>query len=142
MEELSQGFIEKVFHFPVRVYYEDTDAGGIVYHTNYLKFYERARTEMLSALGIEQDILLKERIGFVVRRVTVDNIAPAQFNARLQVKTEITELKKVSVTFNQSVFDQGKEINRAEFIIASINLDTFRPVRLPENIIEEFKRVS
>ncbi|WP_301003954.1 YbgC/FadM family acyl-CoA thioesterase [Arsukibacterium sp.] len=64
---------EKSFEFPIRVYYEDTDAGGIVYYANYLKFFERARTEWLRALGIEQDILLSNNIAFVVTQVLMNN---------------------------------------------------------------------
>ncbi|WP_340676517.1 YbgC/FadM family acyl-CoA thioesterase, partial [Paraglaciecola sp.] len=73
---------------PIRVYYEDTDAGGIVYYANYLKFFERARTEWLRCLGIEQDELLERSVGFVVKRVEMDNHAPARFNQLLCIESE------------------------------------------------------
>jgi acyl-CoA thioester hydrolase len=77
------------FTWPVRVYWEDTDAGGVVYYANYLKFLERARTEWLSALGLEQDRLAEEAgVVFVVRRVEADYLRPARFNDRLGVDCE------------------------------------------------------
>jgi len=82
----------KTFTWPVRIYYEDTDAGGVVYYANYLKFFERARTEMLRAEGFEQDQLLQnEGVLFVVRSVQVDYLTPARFNEQLQVDCQVAE---------------------------------------------------
>ena len=75
-----------LFQFPVRVYYEDTDAGGIVYHANYLKFLERARTEWLRSLGIEQDVWLAQSIAFVVRHMDIDFRHAARFNQQLVIQ--------------------------------------------------------
>ena len=72
---------------PVRIYYEDTDAGGVVYYANYLKFFERGRTEFLRELNIEQDTLLDKNIAFVVRKVEMDCIKSARFNELLSIKT-------------------------------------------------------
>lgn len=125
---------EPIVTFPVRVYYEDTDAGGIVYHANYLKFYERARTEFLSHLGIEQDSLLAEKIGFVVRKMNIENKLAARFNDRLEVKTQIVYIKKASVLFKQSIELQGRLINQADVEIACVNIEKLKPVRIPDAI--------
>ena len=92
------------FCWPVRVYYEDTDSGGVVYYANYLKFMERARTEWLRSLGLEQDKLIKEQgIIFAVYSVQVDYLKPALFNQLLLVSAEIIETGKASFTFKQEV---------------------------------------
>ncbi len=89
------------FHWPVTVYYEDTDAGGVVYHANYLKFFERARTEMLRAVGVHQQSLLEQGIGFVVRHMEIDFLKGAKLDDHLEVVTRVSELKKASLTFCQ-----------------------------------------
>jgi len=98
------------FCWPVRVYYEDTDSGGVVYYANYLKFMERARTEWLRSLGLEQDRLIKEEgIIFAVRSVQVDYLKPALFNQLLSVSAEIIETGKASLTFKQEVVVDNNE---------------------------------
>ena len=94
----------------IRVYYEDTDAGGIVYYANYLKFAERARTEGLRDLGFEQDELLEQNIAFVVKHVEMHNYAPARFNQLLSIETRVVELKGASMTFQQIIKNE-QEIN-------------------------------
>jgi acyl-CoA thioester hydrolase len=94
----------KEFLWPVRVYYEDTDSGGVVYYANYLKFMERARTEWLRARGIEQDSLIEqEGVIFAVRSVQVDYLSPARFNQLLNVSAEVTRPGKASFTFHQKI---------------------------------------
>ena len=91
----------KEFSWPVRVYYEDTDAGGVVFYANYLKFFERARTEMLRSAGFEQDRLLSEEsVIFVVRSISVDYLKPARFNEQIEVSAKIIESKKASLVLN------------------------------------------
>jgi len=98
------------FYWPVRVYYEDTDNGGVVYYANYLKFMERARTEWLRSLGLEQDRLINEQgIIFAVRSVQVDYLKPALFNQLLSVSAEIIATGKASLTFKQEVVVDKKE---------------------------------
>ena len=88
------------FQWPVRVYYEDTDAGGVVYYANYLRFFERARTEMLRASGFEQDQLIDQhQIVFAVRSIEVDYLLPARFNQSLLVNVEISQFRGVSILF-------------------------------------------
>lgn len=129
----------KVFNWPVRVYYEDTDAGGVVFYANYLKFYERARTEMLRAMGYEQDDLIaREGIIFVVRSVQLDYLVPARFNELLDVTAEVTETKKASLLFKQTIVRDGKELNKAEIRIACLDAKTMRPKAIPEKLLEMF----
>ncbi|MBL4631416.1 MAG: tol-pal system-associated acyl-CoA thioesterase [Paraglaciecola sp.] len=126
----------------VRVYYEDTDAGGIVYYANYLKFFERARTEWLRQMGIEQDILLERLVGFVVKRVEMDNHAPARFNELLCIESEIVELKRASLVFKQTIISPSKQCLVSALIrVACVNLANMKPQAIPDNILGEFSRV-
>lgn len=121
----------------IRIYYEDTDAGGIVYYANYLKFFERGRTEFLRELNIEQDFLLEKNIAFVVRKVDMDCLKPARFNALLNVKTQITNHKKASLRFKQEIFhENGELLCQADTLIACINLQKMKPAAIPAEIIE------
>ena len=127
------------FNLQVRVYYEDTDAGGVVYHSNYLNFMERARTEWLRHAGFEQDTLIEEKeILFAVRKISIDYNMPASFNDLLNIKTRITEQRKASLLFEQIVFNQTEEIIcRAEIKIACIDSNTLKPKPIPETILSE-----
>jgi acyl-CoA thioester hydrolase len=124
-----------------RVYFEDTDAGGVVYHANYLNFYERARTEFLRTLGFEQDDLLLQNIVFVVRNITVDFKQAARFNELLLVESHIKRLKKVSLIFDQAIYSQRGEkkvlINQAEVKVGCVSADQFVPVAIPEQIMRK-----
>lgn len=116
------------FIWPVRVYYEDTDAGGVVYYANYLKFFERARTEMLRALGYEQDELrAAEGIIFVVRSVQVDYLSPARFNEQLQVSAKVSLIKKVSLTFKHVITSGNDVLCTGTVRIACLDAQTLRP---------------
>ena len=126
----------------IRVYYEDTDAGGIVYYANYLKFFERARTEWLREMGTEQDILLERSLGFVVKRVEMDNHAPARFNDLLCIESEIVELKRVSLIFKQVIISPNKQCLVSALIrVACVNLSNMKPQAISDNILGELKRV-
>tara|TARA_R110000868_G_scaffold296684_1_gene557056 strand:+ start:318 stop:719 length:402 start_codon:yes stop_codon:yes gene_type:complete len=126
----------------IRVYYEDTDAGGIVYYANYLKFFERARTEWLRNLGIEQDKLLERSVGFVVKRVEMDNHAPARFNQLLCIQSEIVELKRVSLVFKQKIISPSDQCLVSAIIkVACVNLSKMKPQAIPAYILEELARV-
>lgn len=123
--------------FSIRVYYEDTDAGGIVYYANFLKFFERARTEYLRHYGIEQDEWLANRVGFVVRRTEIDNLAPARFNQQLTVFSKITRMKKASLVFEQYVIDEAERLLcKGETLIACVNFDQMKPISIPKEIVE------
>ena len=127
------------FNLQVRVYYEDTDAGGVVYHCNYLKFMERARTEWLRHIGFEQDILIEENeILFAVRHINIDFHKPARFNELLNVKSHITDQRKASLVFEQIISNQAEGIIcKACIKIACLNCKTMKPEPIPETIISE-----
>lgn len=123
------------FIWPVRVYYEDTDNGGVVYYANYLKFMERARTEWLRSLGFEQDELIKhERVIFAVRSVKVDYLKPAKFNELLQVSAQIIKCGGASISFEQIIYRDGIPLCRGEIKIASLHAETLAPCPIPKAI--------
>ena len=127
----------------IRVYYEDTDAGGIVYYANYLKFFERARTEWLRALGINQSIFLEQNIGFVVTKVEMDNKASAKLDDLLTVTTIISRLKSASLVFSQQLVNQHQQILCTAVIkVACVNLSIAKPCIIPKSILGALKRVS
>lgn len=128
------------FIWPIRVYYEDTDAGGVVFYANYLKFLERARTELLRAKGIEQtDLKNKEKIIFVVRSVSIDYLKSALFNDLLEVGTEIKQLKKASLIFEQTVCRDEIVLCKAEVCVACVDSQTMRPKLIPDDLIAQFQ---
>lgn len=128
----------KEFSWPVRVYYEDTDAGGVVFYANYLKFFERARTEMLRSLGFEQDDLrLNENVLFVVRSLTVDYLRPARFNEMIDVSAKVVENKKTSLTFEQNISRQQDTLCQANVRIACLDALTMKPKPIPVAILEQ-----
>ncbi len=129
------------FCWPVTVYYEDTDAGGIVYHSNYLKFFERARTELLRSLGISQQILLEQAVGFVVRRMEIDYLQGARLDEQLTVVTSIADLKKVSMTFCQEIVNpKGKTLCKTMVQVACVDTKKMRPRAIPQSIFMELNR--
>ncbi|WP_423186958.1 tol-pal system-associated acyl-CoA thioesterase [Alishewanella sp. d11] len=129
------------FSWPVRVYYEDTDAGGIVYYANYLKYFERARTEWLRALGVEQDIWLAQQVAFVVAEVQMQNKKAAKFNEQLTVLSEISSLKRASMVFKQDIFNAlGQLICHAEVKVACVDSVQLKAQMIPAEIIEVLTR--
>ena len=128
------------FRWPVRVYYEDTDAGGVVYHASYLKFMERARTEWLRCLGFEQDALRREAgVQFSVRRATVDYLRPAVFNDLLTVTVALTDLGGASLDLIQDVLRDADGVLccRGAFQIVCVDAATLRPARIPKQLLAE-----
>ncbi len=123
------------FSFPIRVYYEDTDTAGIVYYANYLKFAERARTEWLRDIGIDQQVLMKTQgIGFVVRRAECDFIAPAILDDYLTIKTRIEDIRKVRMTLTQTVWRKEEKLVEIRVEIACVNTQR-KPQGLPEKLL-------
>ncbi|AKL40452.1 MULTISPECIES: tol-pal system-associated acyl-CoA thioesterase [Enterobacterales] len=130
-----------LFRWPVRVYYEDTDASGVVYHARYVAFFERARTEMLRQHNFHQQQLLSEQVAFVVRRMTVDYLAPARLDEQLEVQSEITCLRGASLTFAQRIVNSdGALLSQADVLIACIDPHQMKPRALPKSIVAEFKQ--
>lgn len=130
-----------MFRWPVRVYYEDTDASGAVYHARYAAFFERARTEMLRQHNFHQQQLLSEHVAFVVRRITVDYLAPAYLDQQLDVQSEITVVRGASLRFDQRIVNSdGALLSRADVLIACVDPHQMKPRALPKSIVAEFKQ--
>jgi acyl-CoA thioester hydrolase len=131
------------FLWPVRVYYEDTDSGGVVYYANYLKFMERARTEWLRSLGFEQDALrAQERLIFAVRTAQVDYLRPARFNDHLSVQTAIRERGGASLLFAHAIRRGDELLCAGEIKVVSLEAETLRPRRLPAAIAQRLEEMG
>ena len=129
-------FEDKTFSFPIRVYYEDTDAGGIVYYANYLRFAERARTEYLRHIGFNQDDLLKNKgVGFVVRECKVSYKTPAKLDDALNITCKVTELKGVSLKMEQTLYRNDTILAQIEVTLVFLSIQTMRPTKIPQEII-------
>ena len=131
------------FAWPLRVYYEDTDAQGLVYYANYFKFMERARTEWIRALGIEQDVMLHdERRCFVVVETQAAFITPARFNDELVATARMSEHTRATFLIEQNIYRNsldGELLCKGTTKAAFINADTLKPLRLPAALFEEAK---
>lgn len=129
-------------HITYRVYYEDTDAAGIVYYANYLKFAERARTDCLRLLGVNQSALWSEQqIGFVVRRCVVDFLLPARLDDEIVMQTTLHEVRKVRMSMHQTVWRQKEELVRLHVDIACVNAKR-KPVAFPPAVIKALSRLE
>lgn len=127
---------------PIRIYYEDTDAGGIVYHANYLKFAERGRTEFLRAAGFSNQAIEQERgIIFVVRHIGIDYIKPAFLDDLLQMKTSVEELKNSSFIMRQKLYKDDALIADLKVVLVCVDSKKYIPTRLPKDIKESFQLV-
>ena len=129
---------------PVRVYYEDTDAGGVVYHSKYINYFERARTEFMRQLGYELDELAEtERLLFVVRSISCDYLLPAKFNDELFISAEIIEASRTRIHFVQKVMksmdDECITLVQGNILVVSVDADKFKPKRLPIQILENIE---
>ena len=126
--------------FQTRVYYQDTDASGIVYHSNYLKFAERARTEWLLEKGVPDSVLQAKNIGFVIRRAQIEYLAPARYEDLLTVETRVTVMHASYMEVAHTVCRGQTELVRMMLTVVFIDLTTFKPIRLPEDIKELFMK--
>ncbi|WP_421706897.1 tol-pal system-associated acyl-CoA thioesterase [Algihabitans sp.] len=132
----SSGWFEGSDHLlPLRVYYEDTDAAGIVYYANYLKFAERARSELLRLLSIDQ-IALRDRQGlaFAVRKASVDYVSPARLEDLLQIRSRLTKLGGAVLSAHQRVERDGNLLADIRVRVACLRLSDGRPGRIPPQI--------
>lgn len=133
--------MSKPHSFPIRVYYEDTDAGGIVYHANYLNFAERARTEALREAGIDQSALWKTHgIGFVVRKATVDYSRPARLDDMLAVETHLEKWGRASLTLVQTIRRGSETLANVHIKLAVIDKD-FGLVEVSEEIKKLMEKI-
>jgi len=123
-----------IHHFPLRVYYEDTDLAGIVYYANYLRFIERARTEWVRTLGVDQTALKRdEGIVFAVRRVEADYLQPAKFDDELVVETSTVQVTGARIVLQQDV-KRGEEVLFSAQVTLVALTETGQPSRLPANL--------
>ncbi|PHS24486.1 MAG: tol-pal system-associated acyl-CoA thioesterase [Methylophaga sp.] len=128
------------FEWPIRVYYEDTDSGGVVYHSNYLNFMERARTEWLRSLGFEQDELItNHQCIFAVHSMQLKFRRPAKFNDLLLLQSRITDLSGASFEFEQKIFRDDELLCEAVVKIACLNSTRFRPMAIPPSLLTEIQ---
>ncbi|MGZ5096498.1 MAG: tol-pal system-associated acyl-CoA thioesterase [Usitatibacter sp.] len=122
-----------VYSFPVRVYFENTDAGGVVYHGEYLKFLERARTEWLRHLGFDHQALARNhRIVFVVTAATIDFAKPARLDDNVAVSVRLESLGKVRCVFAQEIRRDDEVLVKAKITVACVTGESFKPTEIPE----------
>jgi len=127
-----------LFRWLVRVYYEDTDAIGAVYHARYVAFFERARTEMLRHSNFHQQQLLSQHIAFIIRPIAVDYLAPARLDKQLEVQSEITVIRAASLMFAQCIINSyGTLLSQASVLIGCVDPHLIRPRALPKSIVAE-----
>jgi acyl-CoA thioester hydrolase len=130
----------KIFSVPVRVYFQDTDAGGVVYHANYLNFMERARTEWLRTYGHSNAGLMKEfGMVFVMRSVKLDYLKPALLDDALDVTAQIKDIGRSRVTLLQTVRRGDELLTEAEVHLVCVSLESFKPVSVPEILRKQWK---
>ena len=128
----------KQFSWPVRVYYEDTDAGGIVYYGNYLKFMERARTEWLRSRGIDvAELADTDRLMFTVRAIALDFLKPARLSDNLDVSVAIVRIRKVSVELEQAIVRAGDVLCTGQVRLACVDVATLKPKAMPKILLGE-----
>ena len=135
--------LEPVFSWPTRVYWEDTDAGGVVYHAQYLAFLERARTEWLRARGKGQELLRNEHdLVFAVRAMRIDFRGPARLDDALDVSVSLQQCRRASLVLAQAVHRGGELLVDAQVRVAALNASDFRPRAIPESLYEELKSLE
>ena len=131
--------MSKEFKHEVKIYYEDTDAGGVVYYSNYLKFLERARTEMIKSIGLSNKKLLEEhKTLIIVKSCNIEYKKSACLEDDLQIKSFVESTSKTSFLMNQSIFKNEDLIVEAKIHLVFIN-EKFKPVKIPEKILSDFK---
>ena len=133
-----QAPVDPVFSWPTRVYWEDTDAGGVVYHAQYLAFLERARTEWLRARGKGQELLRAEHdLVFAVRAMRIDFRNPARLDDALRVTVALRECRRASLVLAQAVHRGDDLLLDAEVRVAALSAATFRPKAIPQSLYDE-----
>jgi acyl-CoA thioester hydrolase len=130
----------KKFEILQRIYWEDTDAGGVVYYANYLKFMERCRTDWLRALGVDQLRLRNERqLQFVVVNVAVDFLRPAVLNDEILVTAELERLSGATIAFKQRIFRADAQLIDANVRVACLDSGTLKPRPIPKDLFMEWR---
>lgn len=135
------------FRWPLRVYYEDTDTGGVVYYANYLKFFERARSEWLRSAGIAQKVLTEqEHVMFVVKNAAIDYHLPAKLDDQLEISVRVEKLGKASVNFYQEAWRQNKDAREllchGRIRVGCVHTVSLRPTPIPTAVLEKIDHLS
>ena len=129
-----------IHQLPIRIYYEDTDAGGVVYHSNYLKYAERARSEFLYATGLTNLGLIKQGIGIMIRRCEMDFKSPARLEDIISVYTKIDSIGGASMIMDQTVKRENQVLVAMKIHVVFVDPKNFKPVRLPLDIRRQFEK--
>lgn len=138
MQTSSDARIQHEFSWPVRVYWEDTDAGGVVYHASYVRFLERGRSEWLRALGIHQQTLAKDRdLLFAIRAMQLDFLRAARLDDELIVRTVLSQRRGASLVFQQEIRRGDETLLRAEVRAVCLSASAFRPLPLPPDLLHD-----
>jgi len=131
----------KTFTFKLKVYYEDTDAGGVVYYANYLKFMERARSDVLESLGFTNKLLIEKNGTYIiVKSCNINYIKPATLEDDLEIKSNIKKITKTSFSMSQKVFKGNDQITEADVHLVTIDKKG-KPVKIPERLKEELEKL-
>ena len=134
---------ESLSTLDIRVYYEDTDAGGVVFYANYLKFFERGRTEWLRRLGVNQsELASRERRMFVVKEADIRYRKPARLDDLITVRSSITRLGRASIDFQQAAYVNGELLCESTIQICCVDTETFRPAALPQELRTLLEKVQ
>lgn len=140
--------MQATFHWPVRVYYEDTDTGGVVFYANYLKFFERARTEWLRQAGIGQQALaMSEQVMFVVKKTSIDYHSPAKLDDSLSISVQIEKLARASINFIQQakrIAEDGTSelLCSCSIRIGCVGTETLRPAAIPASVLSSIRSIA
>ena len=124
------------YRLPIRVYIEDTDAGGIVYYVNYLKYFERARTELIRSLGVDKTAVMEDGSVFVVASAAIDYHAPARLDDELEAVAEVVGIGAATIEFRQSVLRSGIELASGQVRVALTDGSSGKPKRMPKVLRE------
>lgn len=131
---------EQIFALPIRVYFQDTDAGGVVYHASYVNFMERARTEWMRSFGFTNAGLMNEiGVVFVVRSLKLDYLKPALLDDLLSVSVQLKDIGRSRVTLHQIMKRGEEKLVEAEISLVSVALESFKPVSVPDVLREQWK---
>ncbi len=130
----------KEFSWPIRVYVEDTDFGGVVFYANYLKYFERARTELLRSAGVTQQAMVEEfKVLFVVARAEVDYLSPARMDEELVVTAVVEKLGRASLKLSQEVRRGSNVLAKAQISVACVGVESMRPQPIPEGMFDKLR---
>ena len=130
----------KIFELPIRVYYQDTDAGGVVYHAHYINFMERARTEWLRTYGYSNaELMTKLGVMFVVRKLELDYLRPALLDDMLRVSAQLKEVGRSRITLDQQVLRGEELLAEGEVHLVCVGAESFKPISLPDVLRNQWK---